>query len=153
MTYRFSTGLKNGLLVDNPLKGMLEGDNGDGFWIDVYTGSRPTSPDNAATGTLLLTYSVGGAGAGLHLADTASSGKLKKSTTEAWAGAGVTNGVAGWFRIRTNDDTGKTNSTTAIRADGEIAATGGELTLSPTLEIIQGGTRTISAFAISVLTP
>lgn len=153
MTYRFSTGLKSGLLVDNPLKALLEGDNGDGFWIDVYTGSRPTAADNAATGTLLLTYSVGGTGAGLHLADTASSGKLKKATSEAWAGAGLANGTAGWFRIRTNDDTGKTNSTTAIRADGEIASTGGDLTLFPTLEIMPGGVRTITAFAISVVTP
>lgn len=74
MALNLSTGLKNAMLASSSCKAAMEG--AAGFVIDIYSGSRPASADRAATGTKLITVSLGGAGTGMHFATAAVSGAL-----------------------------------------------------------------------------
>jgi hypothetical protein len=88
-----------------------------GGFIDIYTGAQPTSPDAAATGTLLATVYSDGAAAGLSLARTAIAGVISKLGSQNWStNACVASGTAGYFRFRAPKDPG------AIVAGGTITA-------------------------------
>ena len=103
--------------------------------IKIYTGSKPATADDTATGTLLATVTLikpafGAPSSGVaNLADPA-------------AVTAVASGTAGWFRAA--------DSTGATVMDGTVTATGGggDLTLSTTsittgLQVdITGGTLT-----------
>lgn len=81
---------------------------GSGSTIEVRTGSKPATPETAATGTLLATVAVSGS-------FSATGGTLTAADP-----AGVTiaaSGTAGYFRV-------KTSGGTAI-LDGTVTATGG----------------------------
>lgn len=86
-------------------------DNANSGYLRIYTGSRPATPETAASGTLLaeLTLSATAFGA-------ASSGTITANaiTRDSSANAG---GTAGWFRIFESDGT-------TAWADGEVGATG-----------------------------
>ncbi|WP_018609488.1 hypothetical protein [Uliginosibacterium gangwonense] len=140
MALRLSTGLVNAVMASSSLKAAIEGANG--FVIDIYSGTQPTSPDAAATGTLLVTVSNNGAGTGMHMGATATAGVISKAGAETWSGTAVAAGTAGWFRCRQVGDTGAAASNSAIRFDGAIATSGAEMTL---------GSLTISASAPFVL--
>lgn len=132
MTLRLSTGLVNGLIVTGGLKDMLEGGSNAGFYIDLYTGTRPASPDTAATGTKLARITAASA-ARLHLESAvASAGVIAKEADETWAGTGLANGTAGYFRVVTDADDGTTTSTSVVRIDGTIATSGGDLNMTST---------------------
>lgn len=132
MTLRVSTGLVNGLLASNSLKSLVEG--ASGFLIDVYSGSRPASPDLGATGTKLFTLSVGGvSNSGMHLAATAADGAITELNSETWQGYGMANGTAGYYRLRLVADDGQTDSSTAIRIDGTVATSGADMNLTSTV--------------------
>lgn len=141
MAIRLSTGLRNALLDANPLNAALAGAK-----IEYYTGAQPASPDDAATGTLLLT--IDNAGAGINFAATAVNGVLSKSATETWSAAAAASGTAGWFRISLLADTNGL-SNTAVRLDGSIGTFGADLNLSST-NIVAGATETISQFDITM---
>lgn len=107
--------------------------------LRVFSGTQPTDCDlTEATSTLLAEVSLSGAafspGAGGASTngltfDDPVSGVLSKAAAETWQGLGVTDGNAGWFRFYdSNRTTGA--STTAIRFDGVIASSGGELTMT-----------------------
>lgn len=53
MTFRFSTGTRNGLAGSLGLQGMF-----NKFYMNIYSGAQPASADAAATGTLLGTVSL-----------------------------------------------------------------------------------------------
>lgn len=147
MSLRLSTGLANAILDTGSVKSQLEG--AGGFWIDIYSGARPASPDLTATGTKLLTLSLNGGVNGVHFEATATDGMLEKDSGETWSGTGLANGTAGYFRIRTGADTGATDSTTAKRVDGTIATSGADMNLTSTA-IVLGAPYTVSGASFTL---
>jgi hypothetical protein len=115
-------------------------------FIDIYTGSQPTSADDAPSGTLLCTFYSDGAAAGLSF-DDAVAGVISKKSTETWSGSAVYTGTAGWFRMRQVGDSGAL-STTEPRIDGACATSGSQLNMS-SLAVTTGAIQTISSFAIT----
>lgn len=115
-----------------------------GCYIKIYTGTQPSSPDAAPTGTLLVTIDSQN-NTGLHF-DDATGGVLVKKATETWSGTAVATGTAGWFRIIAKGDSGGA-STTDERIDGACGTAGAELTMSSTA-IVQGAVQSISTFQL-----
>jgi hypothetical protein len=108
--------------------------------IDVRTGTQPASANDAATGTLLATFTLADPAFGAAAAGVASIDADPVIST-----TGLAAGTAGWFRAKDSD------GNTVL--DGAVTATGGggELTLNTTtvsvgltLEIT-GGTVTMPA--------
>lgn len=130
MAIRASTGAINSMLSTSAFKATMEG--AAGFLIDIYSGSRPSSPNEAATGTKLVTLSLNGAGNGLHFAAAAVNGVIDKLSTETWSGTCIATGTAGYFRMRKTTDAGTTLDATAIRIDGTVANSGADLNLTNT---------------------
>jgi hypothetical protein len=129
MAFKISTGLRNHLLVTGSLKDAL-----DGGVIRIYSGTEPATADAALAGnTLLCTISNNGAGTGITLDGTPSSGVVSKATGETWKGTNAASGLASFYRFSGLADAG-TLSTSEVRAQGSIAAVGAELNLAnPTL--------------------
>ena len=101
--------------------------------IKVYSGARPASPDDAATGTLLATFTLANPAFG-----TAAS---KAATINAVASVtGAATGTAGWFRAA--------NSTGTAQFDGTVGTSGADLNLD-TLNIVAGGTVGITGGTVS----
>jgi hypothetical protein len=131
MALKFSTGLVDSIAVDKSFKEAVEGASAAGFYIDIYTGTRPATPDAAATGTKLARFTAASA-AKMHLASTATAGVIAKDGTEVWGATGLANGTAGYYRLVTSSDDGTTTSTTAVRIDGVIATSGGDMNMTST---------------------
>lgn len=87
--------------------------------IEVRTGSQPASANDAATGTLLATFTCADPAFG----DSAV-GVATLDTTPVLAAAGVAAGTAGWFRMK--------DSTGATVMDGSVGTSGAELNLNTT---------------------
>jgi hypothetical protein len=119
----------------------------DDCFIDIYSGSQPTTADGAPTGTKLATFFSDGSAAGLGWDDPAS-GRLPKATAETWSGPGLVDGTAGWFRIRTAADAGG-SSTTLPRIDGAIATSGSEMDAT-SVAVVSAATQTITTFGITI---
>ena len=117
----------------------------DGF-INIYSGTQPTSADDAPSGTLLVTIYSDGAATGLEF-DDASAGVISKKSTETWSGTAVANGTAGYFRMYQAGDSGA-SSTTDCRLDGACATSGSQLNMS-SLSISSGAVQTVSTFQIT----
>jgi hypothetical protein len=120
---------------------------------DIYSGSQPANADAAETGTKLCTitlssgaFSGGSATNGLNFGEV-SSGVLSKEAGEVWSGVGLASGTAGWFRFYDNNYTTGA-STTAVRFDGSVATSGGQLNISNTT-ITVGGTTTVDSVALT----
>lgn len=124
MPLRLSTGLVNKLMDTASFKATFA----LGF-IDIYTGTQPTSANDASTGTKLVTISVGGTGTGITFEAAATDGILEKTASETWQGTASSGGTAGWFRLREAADAGTALSTTACRVDGAIATSGAQMNL------------------------
>ena len=144
MARRFSTGLRNGLLggaTDGSFKDLMA----LGF-LDLYSGSQPSSADDGETGTLLVGITVASGATGLSFGDAAD-GVIAKAS-EVWSGEIDNTGSAGWFRFYdANHTTGA--STTAIRFDGSVGTSGAQLNLS-SLSLVAGATLTIDTFTVSL---
>ena len=104
-------------------------------WLDIFTGSQPLTADYAETGTKLVRIS---STSGTSASDgckfgTAGNGILPIGTPD-WTGNVIADGVAGWFRFYGSAGTGGSagSSNTAMRFDGSIAVSGGDLNLSHT---------------------
>lgn len=145
MSFRLSTGMRNKLL-DGGATGGYKNALNLGF-IAILTGSQPTSPDSPATGTLLGTVSVNGAGTGLTF-DASVAGVLSKAAAETWRFTGLADGTAGWFRHYAPGDTITNTSTTAARIDGAIGTSGAELNLT-NLAITTGQVNTCDTYTIT----
>jgi len=87
--------------------------------IDVRTGAQPANANDAATGTLLATFT---------LADPAFTGPvagvMTLDATPVLSTTGVASGTAGWFRMF--------DSTGATVLDGAVSTVGAELNLNTT---------------------
>lgn len=106
--------------------------------IKVYTGSQPASANDAATGTLLATFTCSDPSFG-----AAASGVITLAGTPKTATAAAT-GTAGWFRLESN-----TAVTTVI--DGSVTASGGggDMTLDNT-SITSGQTVNLTSGTITM---
>ena len=131
MALKLSTGLVNATMAEKSFKAALEGTGAAGFFIDIYSGARPASPNDAATGTKLARITAA-AGARLHFAAAAVDGVIAKAAAETWQATGLANGAAGYFRLVTDSDDGSTTSTTAVRVDGTIAVSGSDMDMTST---------------------
>lgn len=128
MALNRSTGLRNKMLDTGSFKTIMAL-----CFINIYSGARPASADEAAPGgaVLLATISKDGGVTGLSWDTAAANGELLKKQDEVWQEDSViASGVAGWFRIWEATDTPGGASTTKARADGVIATSGGDLNLS-----------------------
>lgn len=121
--------------------------------LRVFSGGQPSSADSAETGTVLLeltldggSFSGGNFANGLTWGDP-SGGIIAKSSDESWKGVGLTNGIMGWFRLYGNDLTTGA-STTAMRIDGTVATSGGQLTVATTT-VTQGATSSLDAVTLT----
>lgn len=123
--------------------------------LRIYSGSQPTSPDSAASGTLLLeisedagAFAAGAFDNGLEFGDAAS-GAIAKATGETWQDTGLAAGTAGYFRFVGNAaDTGAA-STSLPRIDGSVGTSGADLNMSST-GVTAGATYTIDSFQFTL---
>src|SRR5690349_675011 len=110
----------------------LATDIGSAATIEIRTGSKPATPETAATGTLLATVTISGSftssGGALTAADPA-------SVTVA------ASGTAGYFRLKTSGGTAK--------IDGTVGTSGADLNLSTTA-LVSGGTVDLGVPTITV---
>ena len=133
MTFRISTGARNGLLSSG-IDTMF-----DAGVLDIRVGSPPALADDAPTGTLLASITLPSPWLGLAVG-----GQISKAGV--WSDTSADNtGTAGWFRVRLSGDSG-TSSSTALRMDGTLSlvAGGGDWEMDTT-SVVVGGTVTISA--------
>lgn len=132
MAARLSTGLTNKLMSVASFRAIFA----LGF-IDIYSGTQPLSADDVPTGTKLVTLYSNGSSVGLNWEPSAVNGALSKLGSESWSGTVLTDGVAGWFRLREASDAGTAASVTAARYDGSIATAGGQMNLG-SLSLVTG---------------
>ena len=86
MTLRTSTGLKNFILQNSSYKRAFRNAK-----IKVYTGSQPATADSATSGTLLVTFTLGGAA---HTAEVLSTGTVTLTGGASGSVDGITvNGI------------------------------------------------------------
>jgi len=103
--------------------------------LKIYTGSKPASPDDAATGTLLVTFTFAADAFAVAAAGVAAmNGTLVQNA--------VATGTAGYFRIASAD--------TTLVYDGTITLVGGggDMELN-SLSIVSGASQTISVGSIT----
>jgi len=114
--------------------------------IDIYSGGRPANADALESGTKLLTITLNGGifvpgepTNGINLGNIVA-GVLKRAidpetgVVEIWRGVGLVDGTAGWARWYANDKTTGA-STTAIRMDGVVSTSGGDINMVNGTEI------------------
>lgn len=154
MALKFSTGFKNKLLdgtAGPPAGGALKDMFDDGV-IEIFSGTPPASPDDAITGTLIVTYTDNGAaeaaGTGLDLAASASGGAISKASAQTWKGNAVASLTGTHFRYRQQGDINDA-STTDIRIQGTVGGAGADLFVSST-SFTSGLDYTIDLFSIAI---
>jgi len=109
--------------------------------IEIYSGTRPSSANDVATGSLLCVITRDG---GTFVADASANGlnlgdmdgddlkrAIDESTTitELWRGIGIYAASAGWARWYDNSFD-KSGLSTAVRMDGLVATSGGDLNMT-----------------------
>ena len=124
--------------------------------LRIYSGTQPSSPDNAIAGTLLLEITEsGGAFAhgafanGLEFENDPTAGEMEKASGETWQGTGLVAGTAGWFRFCANPTDNGAASTVLPRIDGSVGTSGADLNMSSTT-ITVGATYTIDSFKLTL---
>lgn len=123
--------------------------------IWVYSGSRPSSPDDAMTGTLLLkfteekeTLTPGAFDNGIEM-DDASDAVMDKDSDETWQGEAVATGVAAHFLWVGNATDNALASTTLYRVSGSIGTSNADMIFGTT-SIVSGRTYTLDEFPITL---
>ena len=131
----------SGSLVEGKMYLIVSFETGDDF-TNVGASDNETGVVFKATGTTPTTWTNGSklrADVGLEFGN-AVAGKIGIPTDALWRGKVLTSGIAGWFRFYDAAlETGA--SETAIRYDGRVASSGGELTM-PVLSVTAGSTQT-----------
>ena len=152
MALRLSTGLRNNMLSEASFQDTMA--NGV---LYIYSGTQPSDPDAAASGTLLLKVTVA-SGAFTHGTTTnglnfgtPSAGTIAKAVAEVWSGVAVATGTAGWFRFCANaaDSEPSDADTTRRSFDGAISTSGAQLNMSSTA-ITSGATTTVDSFSVTL---
>jgi hypothetical protein len=126
--------------------------------LRIYTGSQPTTPQTAESGTCILVvtdasgaFTADSGVNGLLFASSASAGTLAKSGSQTWSGVGIGGGgTAGWFRLYDKGyNTGADASGNYIRMDGAISTSGAQLNMASTT-ITSAATTTIDSFDVTM---
>lgn len=124
--------------------------------IRVYSGSQPSSPDDAVSGTLLMQFTVasgafvaGAFGNGLEFEDDPTDGVIEKSASETWSAVALATGTAGWFRFVGNATDAGAASTVLPRIDGNVGVSGADLNFG-SVAIVTGRTYTIDTFSLTL---
>jgi hypothetical protein len=119
----------------------IAGANAAGWVVFIRSGAQPTNPDDAATGTLLVTFTFSGIPS-LWTFTTSSTG------TATITGAGLpksgviaATGTAGYFRVE--DGSGN------VIFDGTVGTSGADMILN-NVSISVSGTITLDSFAFSI---
>lgn len=121
--------------------------------IKIFTGSQPATADTAEAGSELVqitsssgAFTQGTSTNGLTF-DEPTARIVNKASAQTWSGTASAEGTAGWGRYYDNAlETGA--STTAKRIDFNVAATGGQLEMSTSIEV--DAPVTISVFRVTV---
>lgn len=113
---------------------LADGGPGAGT-IEVRTGSAPASADDAATGTLLLTFTLADPAFGAASAGVATAASVPRTAI------GVAAGTAGWARLL--------DSAGAKVADLSVGTSGTDIEIS-SIAITVGRTVTLTALTITV---
>ncbi|MDR7253688.1 hypothetical protein J2X46_002678 [Nocardioides sp. BE266] len=100
----------------------LATDIGSAATIEIRTGTKPATPETAASGTLLATVTISGS-------FTSTSGALTAADPASVTVAA--SGTAGHFRVKTSGGTAK--------IDGTVGTSGADMNLSTTA-LVAGGT-------------
>lgn len=122
--------------------------------IQIWSGSQPTSADEAPVGTLLglvtadgVDWSAGAASGGLRFSRTGR--YVVKDPAQLWQFKGIASGTAGWFRLLPNSVDPATRSMAAPRIDGAVGAAdaAGDAQIKlPSINITPGLTIDISSW-------
>lgn len=146
MAFKFSTGLRNGMLGTSGFKALM-----DNCFVKVYAGTEPaTADDSIGSATLLATLTVGGNGTtGLTFAAPVGD-TITKNTSEAWTGTAVATGVGTFFRVVKGTDTGA-SSTTEARIQGSVGTLGADMNLS-SASFTSGTPFTLNYFSVALPT-
>jgi len=107
--------------------------------LRIYTGAKPASPNDAATGTLL---------ADVTLADPAfvAGAAGVRTLTDPAAVNGVAAGNAGWFRVLDSDLNAVLDGTvTATGGGGDLTLANVNIAVGQPVDISAGGTITMPA--------
>jgi hypothetical protein len=123
-----------------------------GFYIALYTGIAPTTPESAATGTLLGIISLSGGGSGL-IVDAPANGAVLKPAAAVWTCLTLeAGGVIGYGRLCKVGDAYATADATKDRIDFTIgvSGSGADMTVKSTT-YAAGEAFQISNFAYSLI--
>ena len=149
MSFKLSTGLRNGLLATGSFKALM-----DGGFIDIYSGVEPLTADAAlnsqGANTLLCRVSLNGTATGLTFDTAAVSGVIPKTPAETWSGTNQNSGTASFYRFVTPTDDGLT-STTQKRIQGTVGQFGAEMNLS-SVTLTAAAEQTISHYVVTLPT-
>ncbi len=159
MAWDYADDVLRGMLGELAPKGSMADLMADGK-IDIYTGGRPASANDALTGseTLLCTltldggaYTPGSPGPavnGLSLALDGATLILKRASGEIWKGAGLTAAAAGtvatWCRWTAN------NTGTEMVIDGTVGTSGADLNMTNGTTVVDGVDVTVSDVTIDL---
>lgn len=105
--------------------------------LKVYTGTQPASAEDAATGTLLATFTLDATAA----FGASSSGVATLDVSPAISAVAAATGTAGWFRAA--------DSTDANRIDGSVGQGSGDLSLDNT-SITSGQTVNLVSWTVTM---
>jgi len=126
MTFKIDTDLRNDILDSSVINRL-----GSGI-LNIYTGSQPSSPNDAASGTLLCAITIS---SGFN---SAVGGSASLSSPPETGTASAT-GVAGWGRLVSGN----------YNIDGTIATSGGDFIIN-NVSIASGGTVNLVSATISM---
>ena len=131
--------------------------------LRLFTGARPSSADDAETGTMLCeitlnkgVFVAGQSENGLNVGVIGANGEIKRAidpatgAVEKWEVDGVAAGTAGWGRWYANAlETGV--STTAVRMDGVVSTSiGSDIVMANGRDIIVGAPVAITDVSVAI---
>ena len=116
---KISTGLADAMMGNIGATAAL---NAASMELRIFSGPEPLTADAALTDeTLLVTIQVNGGG-GMRFAFTGE-GTIMKDIDQSWLGNVIATGTPTYYRLCPMSD-GNTASTTAVRVQGSVGATG-----------------------------
>ncbi len=146
MTLSVSRGLRNGMLVSDSFKALMEAN--DNCKLRIYSGTAPSTAREAVpAGAVMLVEIKEDDGTGLNFEATATEGVLGKDPNQVWQGTVAADGEATWYRLVADGDSGDA-SDTAPRLQGSVGKSGADLNLSE-VQLTSGAVQTIDYFVVN----
>lgn len=137
MSVEITTSLKN-TTCDSIVGAIDSGSANSNGYLEIRSGTRPLSPQNSASGTLLATLNFSAVAFGDAVDGVATANTITEDTSID------ATGVASWFRIYDKDGN-------AVM-DGDITVTGGSGDIEfDDINFVEGGTALISSLTGVVL--